>query len=318
VIRFRAALPVVMALFIAAPVPAGAVILPAGTGLAAPLQQASDNPPERKQATTRASGNSMFAAVTDLLAREARVPGAERSSPAASASRSVVLVEFVRAEVCGVAVSRAGGVWPCAPGVVLDHRDVCGPVPVVAPLWKRTRDRVDGPWSAWVLVQDVSCAEGAGPSADLLLVELRRLPITASVLHVQPDRGWVLAGADTIVFAESGPQVLTATVLGVQVTFTLTPVAFTWDFGDRRFTTTGPGHRFPDQDVTYRYTRTGTGHVDLTTTWQATYTTSTDPTVRPVPGTATTTTTGPTFQIRQAHTHLTAHTCTTHPHDPGC
>ncbi|MCB2174714.1 MAG: hypothetical protein KQH57_07135 [Actinomycetales bacterium] len=128
---------------------------------------------------------------------------------------------------------------------------------------------------------------------------------------------------DTIAFTDDTPQVLSTTLLGVPVVFTVSPVAFTWDFGPdggdgAPFTTTSPGHAYPDQDVAYAYRHVGTGQVTLTTTWAATYTVGADPTVREVPGTATTVSTSHDFEIRELHTHLIAGTCAQDPTNPSC
>ncbi|MBU4215717.1 MAG: hypothetical protein KJ792_13805, partial [Actinobacteria bacterium] len=139
-----------------------------------------------------------------------------------------------------------------------------------------------------------------------------------SVLHVQHDRGWVLVNKETIAYADPAPQTLSTTVLGTAITFTVTPATFTWDYGEHAFTTRSAGHPYPDQDVSYAYRNVGIGGVTLVTTWQATYAIGGDPTQRPVPGTASTTTTGPTFDVVEVSAHLTRGDCTQHPDDPGC
>jgi hypothetical protein len=271
------------------------------------------------QVTTAASGNSLETGATEQVKREAMVPGAQLASAPAG---PVVppMVRFLRAEVCGVSASRSAGIWPCSSGTVLGHTDVCGTAPAILPLWKSTRAGVGAPWSNWVLLTDVTCTGTPDPSGEQILAAFRRLPIAPSVLHVQPDRGWVLVNIDTIAYTDPTTQTLTTTVLGVQVQFTVTPATYTWDYGETIFTTATPGHPYPDQDVAYQYRHLGNRQINLTTTWQATYTTSTNPNPnpRPVPGTATTTTPGPTLQILEARAHLTRGTCTDYPHDPGC
>ncbi|MBU4213636.1 MAG: hypothetical protein KJ792_03165 [Actinobacteria bacterium] len=228
------------------------------------------------------------------------------------------LVRHMRAEICGVYSAGRDAYWPCLEDVTHDHSDVCGQAPALRPWWESTRTSAAADWTPWVLIEGVTCVGGPVPSGEQVLSEFRRLPIAPSVLRVQPDRGWVLVNKETIAYTDPVPQTLTATVLGVQVTFTVTPSTFTWDYGQKVFTTTSPGHPYPDQDVSYPYTEPGTGQVTLTTTWAATYTVDDDPTVRPVPGTATTTTTSPRFEIREASAHLTRGDCTQYPHDPGC
>jgi hypothetical protein len=228
------------------------------------------------------------------------------------------LVRHMRAEICGVYSAGRDAYWPCLVDVTYDHSDVCGQAPALRPWWESTRTSVTTDWVPWVLVEGVTCIGGPVPSGEQVLSEFRRLPIVPSVLTVQPDRGWVLVNVETIAYSDLVPQVLSATVLGVQVTFQVTPSTFTWDYGEKVFTTTTPGHPYPDQDVSYPYTEPGTGQVTLTTTWAATFTVGDDPTARPVPGTATTTTTSPQFEVREVSAHLTRGNCNQYPDDPGC
>ncbi len=245
--------------------------------------------------------------------------------PSRPAPVGPVLVEFVRAEACGVLSAGEGfeGLFPCSDAVVRDHSDVCGDSPVVVPTWRRDRASEVAAWTEWVMVADLSCAGGPVPSGDQVLSAFRRLALAPSPLMVQPDADQVLVRMDTIAFTDDTPQVLSTSLLGVDVVFTVSPVAFTWDFGvdggdGAPFTTTSPGHAYPDQDVAYAYRHVGTGQVSLTTTWAATYTVGDDPTVRQVPGTVTTTSTSHTFEIRELHTHLVAGTCAQNPANPDC
>ena len=181
-----------------------------------------------------------------------------------------VLVEFIRAEVCGSYSAGDGfeGLWPCSDGAVRDHTDVCGDAPVILPTWRRDRVERTAAWGEWVLVADVSCAGGAVPTPGQVLAEFRRLPVAPSVLRLQPDADQVLVGIDTIAYADDASQSLSTTLLGVPVVFEVSPVAFTWDLGlmvgsGSPFTTTGPGHAYPHQDVAYVYRHVGTGRVHL-------------------------------------------------------
>jgi len=283
-----------------------------------PRPSASPTLPADPGETSLAAGAS--GSSVDLAARRLQAAAASGLGPGTTPAGRVIppLVQSVRAEVCGVLSAGVGQGWPCPDGRVLDHSDVCGDAPVLLPLWRQTRSSAADPWQPWVLVEGVTCVGGAVPSAEQVLAEFRELPIGPSVVTVQPDRGWVLVNKETIAYTDPASQVLGATVLGVPVTFQVTASSFTWDYGEKVFTTTSPGHPYPHQDVSYPYTHLGTGRVTLTTTWQATYTVGDDPTVRPVPGTATTTSTSAPFEIREATAHLTRGSCTDHPHDPGC
>lgn len=293
---------------------ATAALLAVGSG---PAPAESPDPVEvtRQVATTTADGSSVTAAATAARAatNDTFVATSRTGRPLAPA-----LVRHMRAEVCGVYSAAQDSIWPCAPEVTYDHTDRCGDRQALRPWWESTRPTPQAAWGGWTLVADVRCVGEPGPTPEEILTELRRLPIAPSVLHLQPDRGWVLVNKETIAYADSAPQVLSTDVLGTTVTFTLTPASFTWDYGEHSFTTTSPGHPYPDQDVSYPYEHPGTGQVTLTTTWSATYTLTDDPTVLPVPGTATTSTTSAPFEIREAAAHLTRGSCDQHPHDPGC
>lgn len=297
---------------------AGARVLPQGPVAADPGSPtpSQDPDPQPRGLKTGANGDSVTATVSETVTGDAHAPLAD----AGTRTRSVAppLTDYLHAEVCGVFSAGQDSAWPCSDGRVLDHSDVCGAAPAILPLWVRTRGRPADPWGGWTLLRDVTCDGGPTPSADQVLAAFARLPLTPSVLHVQPDRGWVLVNKETIAYVEPVTQTLEATVLGVAVTFVATPATYTWDYGERRFTTTSPGHPYPHQDVFYAYRKPGTGGVSVHTTWQATYTTDADPTPRPVPGTATTTTAGPTFDVVEVSAHLTRGDCTQYPDDPGC
>ena len=173
------------------------------------------------------------------------------------------------------------------------------------------------------MVADLSCAGGPVPSGDQVLSAFRRLALAPSPLTVQPDADEVLVRMDTIAFTDDTPQVLSTSLLGVEWCSRCPRWRSPGTSGSMvgtgaPFTTTSPGHAYPDQDVAYAYRHVGTGQVSLTTTWAATYTVGDDPTVRQVPGTATTTSTSHTFEIRELHTHLVAGTCAHNPTNPGC
>lgn len=284
--------------------------------------QATDDGPALMPVNTQATGNGIKAGATD-----AKGGGVQEPEPGARSGRGSgpVLVQFIRAEACGVLSAGDGfeGLFPCADGVVRDHSDVCGQAPVVLPTWRRDRASGFVQWGEWRLVAELSCVGGPVPSPDQVLAEFRRLVVVPSVLRVQPGVGEVLVGMDTIAYTDHAPQVLSTTLLGVVVEFTVVPVGFTWDFGadggkGAPFTTTSPGHAYPDQDVAYVYRHVGTGRVVLTTTWAATYTVGSDPAVRQVPGVATTVSTSREFEIVQLPTHLVAGSCAQDPVGAGC
>lgn len=279
---------------------------------------AEPGPPPTSQAgggrSATASGNSVLVSGGDAQAGD---DGDDDPSVRNVTSGGVPMVKYQRAEACGVLSAGVGSAWPC--DEVRDHTDVCGDAPVLLPLWRSDRVSADeNLWGPWPMVQDLSCAAPALPTPGMVLAEFRRLPLTPSTLHLQPDRGWVLVNVDTIAYTDPAPQTLVTTILGVSVTIHATPASYTWDFGEDTFSTTSPGHRYPDQDVAHPYEQPGTAHVELSTAWQATYTVGTDPTVRDVPGTAVTTSTSPQFEIHEAAARLVRGTCDEYPDDPGC
>ncbi|MCG2801424.1 MAG: hypothetical protein L6311_04910 [Cellulomonas sp.] len=295
-----------------------AVVLGLALTIAAPPLQAVRGAHEGdgvSKITTTAIGGSLTAAAAAALAG---LTDAFSATARTNRPEAPPLVRHMRAEICGVYSAGADAFWPCSPDVTYDHSDRCGDRPALRPWWESTRTSPGAGWGDWTLVADVTCVGEAQPSPEEVLTEFRRLPIAPSALHVQPDRGWVLVNKETIAYTDPGPQVLTTDVLGTTVTFTVTPATFTWDYGERVFTTTSPGHPYPDQDVSYPYERPGTGQVTVTTTWTATYTLADDPASFPVPGTAITTTASSAFQIREATAHLTRGSCDQYPDDPGC
>jgi hypothetical protein len=192
----------------------------------------------------------------------------------------------------------------------------CGDAATLPPLWERTTpDAVAG---AWRLVTDWSCASPADVTPAMVEAAFRRLPLAPSALIVQPGRGWVLVNKPTAVHADGGPQTLTTTVLGIDVTITATPTRYAWDFGDgATLTTTDPGRPWPNGTLTHGYTRVGSYRLSLDTTWSATYTLAGDPTVLDVPGTATTTG-AVTLEVRERRAYLVGTTCADDEAAPGC
>jgi len=121
----------------------------------------------------------------------------------------------------------------------------------------------------------------------------------------QPAQGGIV-NLPTL-FAANEPATMTTApfdVLGVQVQVTAT-ARWEWTFDDgatRQFTK--PGGPYPNDDVAYTYTTTGTRQVSLTTYWTAEYTVNgTGP--FPVPGPEISKTAGPVqVPVRQARSVL--------------
>lgn len=273
---------------------------------------ATDDPPP-SALLTYAEGNAVTAGTATQVAGAASTPGGRAPQQAA-----VPLVEYLLAEECGVYSAGAGYGWPCSDGRTVDHSDICGARPAVKPLWSRRRASGSVPWGGWAWVHGATCVGDAALTADQVVTAFRRLPLAPSTLHVQPDRGWVLVNRVTIAYTDPAPQTLSTTLLGRTVTFTATPASYAWDYGDVRLVSVSPGHPYPHEDVAHAYRQTGTGRVRLTTTWSATYTVAGDPTVRDVPGTATTVTSSDSFQIVEARARLVRGDCLQYPDDWAC
>jgi len=246
----------------------------------------------------------------------ALAPGTIGGAP--TVSEAVDLLQSIRAPVC---IDRGGAGtarYPC-PGDPVIPLEECGDAATLPPLWQRTRPTAQDEWTAWEVVGTAVCATQADITPGMVLAEFRRLPLEASGLVVQPDRGWLLVNKPTVVTADPAPQTLATTILGIPVTITATPASYAWDFGDgARLETADPGRPWPDATHTHTYARTGTYRIALTTTWSATFTVAGDATARDVPGTATTTGTTGDLVVQERRAHLVSGACAAEPAAPGC
>lgn len=124
-------------------------------------------------------------------------------------------------------------------------------------------------WNLWGLqpsgnweLLDTRCA-GTEPEAPapqvtpgLVLQALREVGLPALETQIQPAEK-TLVNFDTNFFVDPQPVSVDLTLLGQAVEVVATPRSYHWDFGDGSTrTTTGPGGRYPDMSVTYRYQRT--------------------------------------------------------------
>ncbi|WP_235523426.1 hypothetical protein [Cellulomonas sp. Root485] len=142
--------------------------------------------------------------------------------------------------------------------------------------------------------------------------EFRRLPLPVPAVHMQPDTGWVLVNKETIVYTDPAPVTLTTQLLGREVTVEATPSWFTYDWGD------GSGPEYPRFDVFHIYEDLGQFAVTITTEWSGRYQVEGDPQWREVTGTATTTATGPLFEVQERRSHLVTGLCTDVPKPADC
>ena len=173
-------------------------------------------------------------------------------------------------------------------------------------------------WSAWEQVDFGSC--GAQVVPVLTAEEFRRLPLPVPAVHMQPDTGWVLVNKETIVYTDPTPVVLTTQLLGRVVTVEATPSMFTYEWGDGSGPerTKDPGSPYPAFDVFHVYKDLGEVAITITTEWSGRYQVEGDPQWRDVTGTATTTATGPVFEVQERRSHLVSGLCTDDPKPADC
>lgn len=101
--------------------------------------------------------------------------------------------------------------------------------------------------------------------------QFQTLPLASSGITHQPDGDWAMVNIDFIVMTDPSPQILTTTLLGVDVAVRATPVHYSWDFGDGSpaATTSDPGQPYPGQTVTHVYSSASDAvAVTLTTQWR--------------------------------------------------
>ena len=233
-----------------------------------------------------------------------------------AADPAVVLDIFTRDDLCGL---QAGAWNDLCTGYDPDTPvPSCEGLPAVPPVWRLHRNSPTEPWQQPTLALGWSCPQDALPV--FTITDFRRLPITPSVLTIQPPRDEVFVNMPTIVYTDPAVQTFTTTLLGFPVEVDATPTRFTWDFGDgsEPIVTTSPGHPYPDHDVAYPYPYEGTYTITLTTEFTGRYRLAGATTWLPVVGTATTTTTSPPITAVEHRTHLVDQNCIENPDGPWC
>lgn len=107
-----------------------------------------------------------------------------------------------------------------------------------------------------------------------ILTAFQSLPVAPSPINYQPDGDWALVNMDFIVYTDTATQTLSTTILGVPVTFELTPSHWTWDFGDGSpwVPSSNAGAPYPNQTISHVYTSATDGvTITLTTLWSGRY-----------------------------------------------
>lgn len=174
----------------------------------------------------------------------------------------------------------------------------CDPVPV-------------GEWAPWLERDDGDDAEDVEEQPAELLVftreDVQSLLVNSGSLEVQPDQSWVLVGTDTVVMTDASEHVLGTTVLDLDIDVRVTPVLFTWDFGDGSAPLTGtdPGAPWPNHTVSHVYSDPGTVTISLRTEWDADFRVEGTSTWIPVAGRAVTETQSEPIEVVTAKPRLT-------------
>lgn len=137
--------------------------------------------------------------------------------------------------------------------------------------------------------------------------DLQSLPINAGSVTIQPDTAHMLINQPLIAHTDAVTHTLSTVILGVPVDVRVTPLDYTWDFGNGEapLVTTEPGGPYPDFTVSGAYTDLTTDNtVTLTTRWTGEFQVAGAGPWLPVSGTATTTATSRPFDIYEAPARL--------------
>jgi len=117
-----------------------------------------------------------------------------------------------------------------------------------------------------------NCATSAKVTVAQIRRAFKRIPMTASPLHIQPPNGETLVNFDSIFYTDPTAIDRSVKILGSTVDFHITVARYTWHYGDGQAAqTTDPGAAYPHQTITHRYLRKGAVNVRLDTTYQADY-----------------------------------------------
>lgn len=154
--------------------------------------------------------------------------------------------------------------------------------------------------------------------------DLRRLEVSPAVTAVEPAPD-TLVGLHTNMYATAEDQVFDTELAGFPVQVRVTPVSFTWDYGDG--TSLGPvddsGGPLPagswdePTDTSHQYSQTGEVSVVLTTEFSGEYSISGGPWL-PVDGTSTVTSDPVQLSVWRSTVRNYADDCFENPGGAGC
>lgn len=168
-----------------------------------------------------------------------------------------------------------------------------------------------GDWVLASLSEEEESDEQDGESRREQLVisreDVQSLLVNSGSLVVQPDQAWVLVNTDTIVLTDAVEHTIGTQVLGLDIDVRVTPVLFTWDYGDGSPPVTGtdPGAPWPNHTVSHLYDAAGTVTISLRTEWDAAFRVEGTSTWLPVSGRAVTVTTTDPIEVVTATPRLT-------------
>ena len=116
---------------------------------------------------------------------------------------------------------------------------------------------------------------------------LRRVPIPAANLLIQPVNGRTFVNFDTNFYTERDEFTRAVNLLGRRVELRIWPARFTWRFGDgETLSTTSPGSAYPRLEITHSYRKADPVSPSVDTTYEAQFRVG-EGAWRPVPGTVT-------------------------------
>ncbi len=161
----------------------------------------------------------------------------------------------------------------------------------------------------WTATGAITCTgRKGGPAGSRVLsaAQVRRLPIPAAAVSIQPDPATssTLINIPTKLYTARRSPVLTTSILGQPVRVRASPTSYRWDYGDGSSRTTADtGGPYPDLSTGHTYARPGRYRISLTTTYTGEYSVAGGP-WQPIDGTATVTSPTSTVHALQARDQL--------------
>jgi hypothetical protein len=162
--------------------------------------------------------------------------------------------------------------------------------------------------------QEAFCAVSQEDLADAARKAFEQMTITPSPVRVQPDAQWTVINIHNPVHTSDEPQEREVTLLGIDVQVRAVPTEFAWSFGDGTpaLVTREPGREWTRADgdpdpgswIGHTYDVPGVYEIGLTTTWRGQFRITGAPSWTDIPGQATTTSPGPTWEALEMRSVL--------------